>query len=220
MSQVTLVADGRTAVGGTTIVMHNERLVDPLDPFVQEIAKHTGKRGNNKTLQTHAEISRLEFYASMYTEPALDLTDVNGKGPIKSVVTVPSANIIRCLQQAASQVDKKGQHVLRGVHELADFAVLEYDHQPTDLLDLYKDDERFLLRKSVGVQRSRTMRSRAMFTEWTCSLDIEVDEVVFNLGTIENIWGYAGRYVGLCEMRPRFGRFEGRAVQTPKAAAA
>ena len=30
--QVTLKLDGRTASGGSALIMHNERLADPLDP--------------------------------------------------------------------------------------------------------------------------------------------------------------------------------------------
>jgi hypothetical protein len=214
--KVILSADGTTDPG-TPLVMHNERLVDPLDEFVQEIATHTGKRGNNKTLSTHANISRLEFYGGLYTEPPLTLSFVEGRTNGASPrVCVPANNIIRCLQQAGSQFDKKGQHVLRGIHQLEEYALLEYDG-PDDPIELYKDPERFLLRKSVGVQRSRTMRSRPLFADWKLSLPIEVDQVVFNLETVRNIWAYAGRYVGLGEMRPIYGRFVGE-VQDAKAA--
>jgi hypothetical protein len=66
---------------------------------------------------------------------------------------------------------------------------------------------RFALRKGVGVQRSRTIRTRPIFTEWDLALDVEVDPVVFDLDTLAKFWADAGRYCGLGEMRPVYGRF-------------
>lgn len=202
--QVTLVATGHTASGGTPLVMHNERLVDPVDEFVMAIAAISGKR--KKTHADHADMSRLEFYGGMYTTEPLTLAYIDAtKRPKNGMAPcVPAVNVLRCLQQGGTK-DKRGLDVLRGVHPVVDSATLTYDG-PTDPVELYKDG-RFLLRKSVGVQRARTMRSRPIFAEWSLRLPVEVDQHVFNIETVENIWAYAGRYVGLGEMRPIHGRF-------------
>ena len=84
--KVTLKLDGSTAVGGAPLVCHNERLADPLDPIVRDIAAISKKR--NKTEADHLEIARLEFHGGLYT---------NGNGPC-----LPAWNILRCLQDGAA----------------------------------------------------------------------------------------------------------------------
>jgi hypothetical protein len=214
--EVVLEANGHTDVGGTPLVMHSDRLVDPLDEFNIAIAGHSGKR--KKTLADHSEMSRYEFFGGMYTEPELTmamLASTNGKGS-GAVPVIPAGNILRCLQGGASAKSKDGENVKRGVHFLEDFAALVFDG-PKDPVKLYQDpDAKYLLRKSVGIRGNRTMRTRPMFTDWSLELPVEIDANVFNLATVKAAWEYAGRYVGLCEMRPVYGRFVGTVREVKK----
>lgn len=198
--QVTLHLDGRTASGGSALLMHNERLADPLDPFVQALSTLTGKR--KKSTADHEEIAHIEFLGGLYTAPALDYP-VNGN---KAKPCIPSWNILRCLQDGAKR-QKRGADVLRGIVPLTEHAALTYDG-PTDPEKLWQDGS-FALRKSVGVQRNRTMRTRPLFTDWQVELDIEVDASVFDLHTLDKAWKDAGTYSGLGDMRPVYGRFVG-----------
>ena len=191
------------------LVVHNERLADPLDDFTIAIAGVSKKR--NKTIADHETIARFEFFGSLYTDPALTLDDdgelVNGNkdtGPCAPVL--PAWNILRCLQEGAKR-HKRGLDVLRGVHPLPPNAELVYDG-PRDVEKLWEDGT-FSLRKAVGIQRSRTMRTRAIFVDWTFELPVEVDMTVFDLTTLQVCWRDAGVYVGLSEMRPIYGRFTG-----------
>lgn len=188
--KVTLTLDGRAESGGSALVMHHERLADPLEEVTRSIAKISKKR--NKTEADHLEIARLEFLGGMYT---------NGNGPC-----LPAWNILRCLQDGAKR-HKRGQDVLRGVYPLAEHADVEYAG-PRDPGEMWKDGG-FSLRKTVGVQRARTMRTRPIFTEWGASLPVEVDPVVFDVDTLANLWREAGVYAGIGEMRPVYGRFAG-----------
>lgn len=186
--KATLHMDGTIAAGGSSLVMHNERLADPLDETVRAIAAISKKR--NKTDADHLEIARLEFLGGLYT---------NGNGPC-----LPAWNILRCLQDGAKR-HKRGVDVLRGVHPRADHADVLYDG-PRDPDAMWKSGE-FSLRKTVGIQRSRTMRTRPIFTDWTVELPVEVDPVVFDLDTLANLWHDSGVYAGIGEMRPVYGRF-------------
>jgi hypothetical protein len=188
--EVVLVMDGRAASGGAPLLMHNERLADPLDEATRAIAAISKKR--NKTEADHLEISRLEFLGGMY---------VNGNGPC-----LPGWNIIRCLQDAARR-HKRGQDVLRGVYPKDEHTDVLYDG-PREPDELWKAGT-FALRKSVGVQRARTMRTRPVFQDWQAELAVEVDSTVFDLDTLRNIWREAGVYVGIGDMRPVYGRFAG-----------
>lgn len=190
--KVLLKLDGRTASGGSALVMHNERLADPLNDYTRQIAAVSKKR--NKTEADHIEIARLEFLGGLYT---------NGNGPC-----IPAWNILRCLQDGARR-HKRGMDVPRGVFPLVDHADISYEGDKIrDPEKLWKAGE-FALRKTVGIQRSRTMRTRPIFTEWQAALPIEVDPVIFDIDTLQVFWRDAGRYAGLGEMRPVYGRFDG-----------
>jgi hypothetical protein len=197
--QVKLKLDGRMASGGSALIVHNERLADPMDSFVQALQAITSKR--RKTLEDHAEIARLEFLGGLYTDPVMSYP-VNGAKPVP---VVPAWNILRCLQDGGKR-HRRGVDVPRGVYPLQQFAALQYEG-PTDPQELWKDGS-FALRKSVGVQRSRTMRTRPIFHEWQTDLLIEVDPVIFDVHTLKDIWKSAGVYAGLGEMRPIWGRFD------------
>lgn len=198
--KVLLKLDGRTSAGGSALVMHNERLADPLDPFVRDIAAISKKR--NKTEADHMEIARLEFYGGLYTAPAIEnVASVNGNVP-----TLPAWNVLRCLQDGAKK-HKRGVDVLRGVYPISEHADLLYEGSP-EPVELWKDGS-FALRKTVGIQRSRTMRTRPIFHDWQAELAVEVDSTVFDLDTLKVCWTDAGKYAGLGEMRPVYGRFLG-----------
>ncbi len=196
--------DGRTASGGSPLIMHNERLADPMDTFVQALGAVTSKR--KKTLEDHAEIAHIEFLGGLYTNPAISWP-VNGD---KAAPALPAWNVLRCLQDGGAR-HKRGKDVPRGIYPLAEFATLTYDGPKTPT-ELWADGG-FALRKSVGVQRSRTMRTRPIFTDWQAELPIEVDDQIFDLHALETIWHDAGIYAGLGDMRPVYGRFNGEVAK-------
>lgn len=198
--KVMLKLDGRAVSGGSALVCHNERLADPLDEYVQAIQKFSKK--TKKTIEDHGEIAYLEFLGGLYTSPALGFP-INGKNPAPCL---PAWNILRCLQDGGRR-HKRGMDVPRGIYPLADSALIEYDG-PSDPQKLWENGA-FALRKSVGVQRSRTMRTRPCFVDWQAELPIEVDATVFDMHTLKVLWKDAGIYAGLGEMRPVYGRFIG-----------
>ena len=60
----------------------------------------------------------------------------------------------------------------------------------------------------VVIQRSRVMRWRPKFKEWSCSFTIEITDDMINQSTLKEILGMAGKYKGVGDHRPRFGRFK------------
>lgn len=193
-----------TAEGQTALVVHNERLADPLDTCTQAVAAISKKR--NKTLADHEEVARREFLGGLYTSPSVELDDKGALTGNGQLPVIPAWNVLRCLQDGATR-QKRGKDILRGVQPLTQDAALIYDG-PTNPLELWKAGT-FTLRKTVGVQRARTVRTRPMFTSWTVVLDVEVDALVIDVHTLKVAWADAGRYSGLAEMRPVYGRFEG-----------
>lgn len=201
--KVLLKMDGTTSAGGSALLMHSERLADPLDDTVREIQKFSKKR--SKTEADHMEIARLEFLGGMYA---------NGNGPC-----LPAWNIIRCLQEGA-QRSKRGKDVLRGIYPVVEHADVAFaDPQTGKPYSGDRDPEAlwkhggFSLRKSVGIQRARTMRTRPLFVDWSAELPVEVDATIFDLDVLSEIWRQAGVYTGLGDMRPVYGRFAGTVEQ-------
>lgn len=187
--QVIITFDGRTEVGGTPLLMHHERLSDPLDTYCRQLAAVSSKR--KKTDADHREMAHIEFQGGMYT---------NGNGPC-----IPTINILRTLQEAAKR-HKRGADVLRGIVPLTEHADLSYEG-PRDPEELWK--EGFWLRKSVGISNRRVIRTRPHFHDWVVSAPFEVDPTIFDSDTLAQIVHEAGRYIGLCDRRPINGRFCG-----------
>jgi hypothetical protein len=201
--KVIIRADGRAASGGAPLVVHHERLADPLDEYTRAIAAISKKR--NKTEADHLEIARLEFFGGGYWTPNLSVT-ASANGADGYIPIIPAWNLLRCLQDGAKR-HKRGPDVLRGVYPLAEFAPLTTDDGPLAPGERWRGG--LWLRKTVGVQRARTMRTRPMFTEWQVGLPVEVDMNVLDLDTLRSFWHDAGIYAGLAEMRPVYGRFAG-----------
>lgn len=186
-----LIMDGRAEAGGTPLVQHNERLADPLDDYARRISPVARK--TRKTEADHLELARLEFFGGMY---------IDENGPC-----IPAWNVLRCLQEGAKRI-RRGPDVLRGVAPLVETVSLAYEGS-RDPEILWKEGG-FSLRKSVGINgRSRTIRTRPIFIDWSASMPVEVDPNIFDPDTLAECWRLAGRYVGLGEMRPIHGKFLG-----------
>jgi len=204
--ELTLVLDGRTASGGTPLLMHNERLADPLDPIARALSAVNGKK--KKTITDHEEMARIEFYGGLYTDPAIPRLDaVDGQRPI-----LPAWNIHRTLRAGATRW-RRGQDINRGVLPLAQFSELAYvpaaegATAPRGAQALWEDGG-YVLRHSAKVQMSRVMRTRPMFTDWQAELLVEVDTDLIDPDELEAWWKYAGR-LGTGDWRPLYGRFQG-----------
>ncbi len=202
--EVRLSADGHTALGGMDLIMHNERLADPLDSVTRLMGSISGKR--KKTEADHRDLARVEFFGGLYTTGKIEAIDGELVTPTGAVPAIPAWNLLRCLQDGAKR-HKRGPDVLRGIHPIGEWAALEYEG-PTDPDEMWKS-QRFVLRKGVGMRGSRIMRTRPIFSEWIASLRIEVDMEVFDIDTLSQMWSEAGRYSGLGDMRPVYGRFCG-----------
>ena len=61
--------------------------------------------------------------------------------------------------------------------------------------------------ESVVIQRARVMCWRPKFKEWSCSFIIEVEDDMLNPTTIKEILETSGRYKGIGDYRPEYGRF-------------
>lgn len=60
----------------------------------------------------------------------------------------------------------------------------------------------------VVIQRARVMSWRPMFKTWSCSFKVEITDEFVNPITLKEILEMAGRYKGVGDFRPEYGRFK------------
>jgi hypothetical protein len=173
--------------GVSPLLLHNGQLADPLSPIVAEIKKVSGKRG--KTEADHRELARLEWLGSMYLR--------DGKP------CVPGENIEATFVEAARK-SRVGKQALAGII-CPDAPLVEYNG-PSDINELWLLPD-FRLTVGAKVQRARIMRTRPMFKEWALQFRLMFNDAVLNESQVFEIMQVAGELVGLCDWRPKFGRF-------------
>lgn len=171
------------------IVMHNEQLSDPLNRWTRAVAEISGKR--KKTEDDHVEMGRREWFGGLYWDDSLG-------------VHVPERCLEAMLRDAAKKV-KRGKDVTSALM-VFDPAPLEHPG-PKDP-DALWESGKFSLRASVGVGQKRVIRTRPRFPEWGLRFTATYDEHVLQGSDIDGFMDTASRLVGLCDWRPKFGRFD------------
>jgi hypothetical protein len=176
-----------TIEGSGPMLMHSDRTANPLNAHTKALKAVTGKR--KKTDDDHYEIAKLEFIASAY---------YNGHWHI------PAANFEAMLLNSAKHF-KLGTTIKQALL-VPDDGTFEFPDSKLKPEDLFHLDE-YLDQRTVKVQQSKTVRTRPIFNAWkstfTCWLDTDKMDVEQLIQIIEN----AGKYVGLGDYRPRYGRF-------------
>jgi hypothetical protein len=186
-----------TLEGRAPIMFHNERLANPLDPITRELKKLTSVK--KKTDETLEEMMRIEWLGGLYLKD--------------DTVVVPSDCVLATLKQAARKC-KRGKDVESSVFCEQDVFPLIYDG-PKDVDALFAD-ARFRDYRGVGVNGKRVMRSRPIFRWWQLNVEVQFDPEIVNDEDLTQWFDIAGKQIGLCERRPRFGRFVIAGSSTPR----
>jgi len=176
--------------GISPLLMHNGRLANPLDPFAKKMKALTGLR--KKTDETHVELSKLEFLAGLYLDS-------------EERVIIPSGNIEGAIA-AGARLSRQGKEFKSGVM-VADDAVLDYG-KPLTPEELWADYDNHVSVMAVKVQKARIMRTRPIFHEWAISFAVQFNSDVVDGSHVTMAVEKAGSLVGLCDFRPKYGRFE------------
>lgn len=185
--------------GTSPLLMHSDRLANPLDPATKAHSKLTSKK--NKTEDDHYEIARSEWQGGLYFDEKL--------GPY-----LPGDNLRSCLVEGA-KLNKKGPEVQQGTIMMANKLRLEYPG-PRTVEGLW-GDSRFRDARSVVISgRSRLMRYRPVFPDWSVTFTLGYDPEKIDAEKIVFFAENAGRFIGIGDFRPKkggtFGRFEVEAL--------
>ena len=175
-------------VGTSPLLMHNERLADPLDAVTKELKRTTSKK--KKTDEDHEQVARIEWEGGLYFDDKI--------GPY-----LPGWNLVATLK-SAGRLSKRGKDIERAVNILEDKVPVQYSG-PRKLDAMYKAGMRD--RRSVGVMGKRVIRTRPRFEEWAVEFTLLFEEGVFNRDDLVAILADAGTMIGTGDFRPRFGRF-------------
>ena len=179
-----------TISGIAPILMHNGQLANPLNPLAKEMKKITSVR--TKTDEHHMELQRLEFLAGLYLDD-------------KQRVILPSEVIESALVEGAKKA-KLGK-AFKAAMSVWDAAVLEYGEQLTPA-QLWEKADTYADVRGVKVGQARVMRTRPRFNSWAATFTVHWAEDQITIEQLRTAIDDAGRQVGLCDYRPKFGRFE------------
>lgn len=176
--------------GISTLLTHNERLANKMDPIAREMAVISSKR--KKTDDDLVELARLEMLGGVY------VTD-------DGTVGMPTWNVFRTLQEGA-KVNRLGKAVERAILPAGpDIVPIKHDgpSTPEAMWEAQCFDQR-----SVKVGTAKVTRTRPAFNNWVIETTFVIDTEILRWDEFLMIAENAGRLVGIGDYRPRFGRFE------------
>ena len=175
--------------GITPLIMHSCKCVNPLHPIAKELKKYTSKK--NKTEEDLNIISDLEWKAGAYWDDEIGLY-------------IPGENVEATIQNGA-KANKKGKDIQKYVDVKDLYIPFNYGENLT--LDELVSKYEYRDTRPMNVQRSKVIRTRPRFDQWNITFTLVYNEDKIDLDTIVNAVEYAGQYVGLCDSRPKYGKF-------------
>ena len=170
------------------LISHNGQLASPLNPITIQMKKLSGKR--SKTEADLEALAKLEFLGGLYIDKTLG-------------IVIPADNIEAAIIKAAMK-SKLGPVAKTGMF-VDKHSKLIYDG-PQVPEKLWKDKD-FVLQKLVVIQRSRILRTRPIFNEWSLETVVSYADSIVDESQLDGWMQIAGSQVGLCDWRPRYGRF-------------
>lgn len=176
-------------VGTSPLMMHSDRLANPLLPESKAHKSLTGKR--KKVDEDHLAIAKSEFIAGCYWHA-------------DERFFIPGPNLDASFL-AGAKLQKLGVHWKRGALVLENRVKLLHSG-PTTPDSLWESPENVDCR-GVRVGTAKIMRYRPLFLAWAAELTISLNTDVLNLEEAKKAIEDAGSLIGTCEFRPRFGRF-------------
>jgi hypothetical protein len=176
------------------ILFHNGRLADPMDDVARQIGQISKKK--NKTEADYEEMARLEWLGGLYCNEEKRL--------------IIPGNVWNSALVSGARKLRMGPQVQSGVLVKKD-SLLEFDGDKMPLADLWKRNEN-RDRSLVSINKKRIMRTRFKAREWACDLEVEFDDSQLNPRQVEEIVRVTGSQCGVCDYRPRHGRYNSKVI--------
>lgn len=177
--------------GTTTLILHNGHLADVTNLHAKAIKRLSGKR--KKTDEDYAEMGRIEWLGSLYFRDNDETKEI-----------VVPGYVFEGMLKSGGKHHKLKNSVVGGVFCSEDL-VLDYEG-PKNAGKLWEGRKHFR-RDVVRVGTARVIRTRPQFFPWGLSGRLLYDSDLIDREDLKKVLESAGQ-LGLCEWRPRFGRFE------------
>jgi copper chaperone CopZ len=177
-----------TLKGVCPLLVHNGQLADPLNRFTKDLKEVSSKR--KKTDEDFAEISRREWLGGLYVDE-------------EGMAILPSVMIEASIYEGAKK-NKLGKAFKSAVFVTKD-ARLKYPKM-RKAVELWGDEKHRSV-MAVRVGTARVMRTRPIFHEWSCEVEVNYDENQVNESEVIRAIRDAGDNCGVGTFRPRYGRF-------------
>ena len=185
-------------VGISPLLQHNGQLANPLNPLAKRMKEVTSVR--KKTDEHHLQLQELEFLAGLYLDE-------------QRRVIIPSEVLESCIVEGAKKA-KLGKAFKAAASVMKD-SLLEYTGPKTPEA-LWAQAETFADVRGVRVGGSRVMRTRPIFRQWALTFSVTWDDEQINEEQLRRAIEDAGAQVGLCDYRPKFGRFQLESMEGEK----
>lgn len=175
--------------GSGALIMHSDITANPLHALTKKMKELTKKK--NKTEDDLWEIAKVEFEAGCYWNAEIGYH-------------LPSAVLEACFLGSAKHF-KQGV-LWKQACLITDDSKFIFKHKNLPPQELFGVNQ-YTDMRTVRVGTAKTTRCRPIFREWELETEIHLDEAKLNISDVDHIVENAGFYVGLCDWRPKFGRF-------------
>lgn len=188
--------------GISPLIMHSCKCVNPLHPIQVLVKELTAKR--KKTEEDLNRLADLEWMGGAYVMDNADIQWAYGKKVKDFNLYIPAENVEATLINGAKSF-KKGTDVEKYCDVLDLYIPFDYGEKlaADDIVHRYEYRDT----RAMNVMRNKVMRTRPRFDQWRIEFTMAYEETKIDLKTIVDAMEYAGQYVGLCDSRPKYGKF-------------
>lgn len=175
--------------GVAPLLQHDDKLANPFSELTKSMKAISAKR--KKTEEDLLEMARIEWMASLYYND-IERYFIKAECFEGAIMNAGKAKKLGTVLKQSMSIPNNPQLLFR-----------DSKLSPDKLynIDNYKDV------RSVCIQRARISRCRPIFTDWSCVVELWYEETRISEHELIDIVEYAGRYIGVCDYRPKFGRF-------------
>lgn len=181
--------------GVCPLLQHDDKTANPFNDYSKQLKAISSKR--KKTEDDLLEMARIEWLAALYYTPQNSY--------------FMKAECFEGAFYEAAKTKKLGKTFKEAVR-IPDTPLFHFEHEALTpeqlfLMDDYKDF------RTIRVQRAKILRCRPIFNEWNCEVEIWYEETRLDEQELKDIVNYAGRYIGICDYRPKYGRFQATEIK-------
>lgn len=127
----------------------------------------------------------------------------------KDLGVVLPVDVIEAALNAGARKFKDGPAARAGMY-IADHHKLIFDG-PQDPEEMWIDG-RFTFKKMVKIKQSRILRTRPIFNKWSAEVEVLYEHTLVDKPQLIKWFVPAGQTIGIGDWRPRYGRFEVKAL--------